>query len=170
MFTPEEDKGLSPSLVTPEGGVRILLVMAVGYTGTGRGACEKAERVGEEVEEMEEGKNELLGAGANEDEAEAGAGYLCVLGISGGGREKAGSPPAAGRRDAKLVEASILPRRLPELLQPLFCVKWIRIQVGSTVYRVCLGDPTKLAERSERSWMKILGTEPCWLKVNQAVS
>ena len=123
VFTPEEDKGLSPSLVTPDGGVTILLEMAVGSTGTGKGAGREAEkRAGEGEEEMEEGRNELLGAGANGDEAEAGAGYLCVLGISGGGREKAGSPPAAGRRDAKLVEASILPRRLPELLQPLFCV------------------------------------------------
>jgi hypothetical protein len=102
VFAPEE-RGLSPSFATPEGGIRTLVTAGKGGLG-GAGCADADDGSGDRA-----GLSKLplkpprLDAVGNEAEA----GYF-VLGISGGGRLNAGSPVAAGRREAKLGPPSII--------------------------------------------------------------
>lgn len=105
VFTPEE-RGLSPSFATPEGGIRTLETVGRGGLGGANGTgCEDAD--GDSGDRT--GLLELLLKLPRLDAvgSEADAGYF-VLGISGGGRLNAGSPVAAGRREAKLGPPSIV--------------------------------------------------------------
>ena len=105
VFAPDE-RGLSPSFATPDGGIRTLVT-------EGRGGLGGASETGCVDEDNDDGDRtgilelplKLPRLDAIGGEAEAG--YF-VLGMSGGGRLNAGSPVAAGRREAKLGPPSII--------------------------------------------------------------
>lgn len=105
MFRPEE-RGLSPSVATPEGGIRTQVTEGRGGSGEagGAGCADAADARGDRTG-LWELPLTLPGLDAGGSEAEAG--YF-VLGMSGGGRLNAGSPVAAGRREAKLGPPSIM--------------------------------------------------------------
>lgn len=101
-----EERGLSPSFATPEGGIRTLETVGRGGLGGASGTgCADADGDSGDRTGLLELLLELPRLDAVGSKAEAG--YF-VLGISGGGRLNAGSPVAAGRREAKLGPPSMV--------------------------------------------------------------
>jgi hypothetical protein len=105
VFTPEE-RGLSPSFATPDGGIRTLETVGRGGLGGGNGTvCANADGDSGDRTGLLKLLLKLPRLDAVGSDAEAG--YF-VLGMSGGGRLNAGSPVVAGRREAKLGPPSIV--------------------------------------------------------------